>query len=62
MVHRLLQSEKNTERMEDISVMGSARRAVVWCSIMVISAVVFGFRLKRVNKELEPVWQEFEKN
>ena len=35
---------------------------VVWCSIMVISAVVFGFRLKRVNKELEPVWQEFEKN
>lgn len=35
---------------------------VVWCSIMIISAVVFGFRLKRVNKELEPVWQEFEKN
>ena len=35
---------------------------VVWCSIMIISAIVFGFRLKRVNKELEPVWQEFEKH
>lgn len=35
---------------------------IVWCSIMIISAIVFGFRLKRVNKELEPVWQEFEKN
>ncbi len=35
---------------------------VVWCSIMIIPAIVFGFRLKRVNKELEPVWQEFEKH
>ena len=35
---------------------------IVWCSIMILSAVVFGFKLKRVNKELEPVWQEFEKN
>lgn len=35
---------------------------VIWCSIMIISAIVFGFRLKRVNKELEPVWQEFEKH
>ena len=35
---------------------------VVWCSIMIISAIVFGFRLKRVNKELEPVWQKIEKH
>ena len=35
---------------------------IVWCSIMILSAIVFGFKLKRVNKELEPVWQEFEKN
>lgn len=27
-----------------------------------ICMIIFGFRLKRVNKELEPVWQEFEKN
>lgn len=35
---------------------------IVWCSIMIISAVVFDFRFKRVNRELEPVWQKFEKN
>lgn len=35
---------------------------IVWCSAMIIAAVFFGLKLKRVNKELEPVWQKFETN
>ena len=35
---------------------------IVWCSTMVLAGLVYAFRLKRINKELEPVWNEFEKN
>lgn len=35
---------------------------ILWSTLMILSALFFGFRLKRINKELEPVWKEFEKN
>lgn len=35
---------------------------IVWCSIMIFAGLIYAFRLKRINKELIPVWQEFEKN
>lgn len=35
---------------------------IVWASFMILSALIFGFKLKKVNEELKPVWSEFEKN